>query len=394
MLIPEAYGVIGEVIAPFPVGEFFDGVVGQRFLKLSGGLAAPRAGLLGPDPRMALLSDFARLAPTLTCHAAEPSGPPPPSEAVASPDAFRAKIDAFHAHGYTVRIPSLRSTSPGLERLLRALEVVLHAPVDAVAFWSRGDGKAPVHHDDEDLIVIQLVGKKRWFVSSEPSPLPNPWKTIPNGPERLNRPQAVEVGVGDLLYLPRGTTHAVESLSESVHVAIGFRRLTVREGLIAVLDHLSDLDAPLRADAAKHLAVSVRRNDFGDLQGRLTAAAAQLAAACASEGFVAQALQRRSARTIGDLPKLAPSAASVSLDTRLRHAPLAFSHVSANEANLDVSYPGGHLYIHRGAQQSVLFILETPEFRVGDIPGGLEGEVLLALVRQFLDVGFLQVAAP
>ncbi len=394
MLIAEAYDLIGALIAPFPVGNFLGEIVGARFVKISGAPDSARCGILGEDPEAAILQAFDSLAAEITSHAAAPQGPPPASEPLDSEAAFRAKIDAFHARGYTVRIPELRPVCPGLDRYLRAMETILHQPVDAAAFWSRGDAKAPVHHDEKDILVIQLRGGKRWYISTDPSELPNDWKSIPRGTPTLDRFEVVDVEPGDMLYLPRGTTHRVDALADSLHLSIGFIPLTVREAIIAALDHLSDLDRPLREGVGNHLGLAIRRGGFGDTPARIRAGLARLSQACASDDFITQALHRRSSRVIGNLGKLpiAEGRPALSRDTVLRQTPNAMFHLMSNDVRLDFSYPGGHLYIHKGALQSVLFIAETPQFPIRDVPGDLSDAVRIALVERFLEVGFLEIA--
>lgn len=395
MLLRDAYDIIGGMIAPVSVGEFFDDILGRRFVKIPGAPGDRRTTIMGADPRAILLQAFASLAPTITSHAAEPLGPPPASEAVADADAFFAKIQAFHERGYTVRFPNVRSIAPNVNLMVRALETVLHQPADAAVFWSRGDARAPVHHDEFDIIVIQLVGEKRWFISSEPSDLPNKWKTIPDGPPTLGPHQVVDVGPGDLLYLPRGTTHRVDAQAESVHVSIGFIPLTMREAIIAAVDHLSDLHRPFRQGVGNHMASAVLRNQFFDLPAGIRASLDQLQQACRSDDFIAGALQRRSSRVVGDLERLEtrPNTAELTLDTVVQHAPLATFHIMSNERVLDFSYPGGHLYIHVGAMPSVAFIVNTPRFRVGDIAGEIDDQVRLSLCESFVGAGFLQTVA-
>ncbi|HEY3785950.1 MAG TPA: hypothetical protein VGL55_11765 [Steroidobacteraceae bacterium] len=85
---------------------------------------------------------------------------------------------------------------------------------------------------------------------------------------------------------------------------------------------------------------------------------------------------------------------AIDLETVLVQRTMAFCHLTGNAALIDFAYPGGHLYIHRGAEESVLYIANTPRFAIRDIPGGLSDEARLSLVRRFLDVGFLEPAAP
>jgi hypothetical protein len=92
------------------------------------------------------------------------------------------------------------------------------------------------------------------------------------------------------------------------------------------------------------------------------------------------------------LPSAQPTSA-IGLDTLLMQSAGAFCHLTATPETIDLSYPGGRLNIHRGAQESVLYIVNTARFRVRDIPGGIEDDVRLSLVAKFLEVGFLQLAS-
>jgi hypothetical protein len=395
VIFADARDNLEKVLAPLSLGEFLDEVLLGGVVKLPGDPGCARARLLGENPQRLLLEQFDYLAPRITCHGAEPLGPPPATERVTDAEEFKAKIEAFHSLGYTVRLPDLRAVAPDIDAFARALEFFFHKPVEAAAvFWSRGDAKAPLHYDEYDLIVIQIEGSKRWFISDAPSPLPNTWKGLAEEPPVLDPHSVIEVGPGDLLFIPRGTPHRVEALATSIHISIGFVPLTVRDAIIASLDHLSDLDKSLRETVGGRLAFSVRRNDFSDLGSKVRDGVSSLAAHCGSDTFIAQAFQRRSSRVISDLDKLPVTRPlpNVSIDTRVRHGPSAICHLLSNAKMIDFSYPGGHIYIHRGAEESVTFIAETPEFRVRDIPGMVGDDVRIALVGRFISAGFLVVA--
>ena len=393
MLLPEAQRRLAQFLAPLDLDEFLDQTLAGGFRRIAHDGRAPRLELLGADPER-LLGGAWRLAPQLTFHSANPAGPPPSLAGVEDAADFRRRIAAFHERNYSVRWPELRPLSPELDRLARALEIVLSRPVSASAFWSRGGMRAPVHYDDHDLLVVQLKGAKRWYVATTPSPLFNPWRDVSGNPPDLGVHEVVDLTPGDVLYLPRGTYHTVDSDQPSVHVALGFTPLTLREAVIAALDHLSDLDRPFRATVGGRLG-------FPDPGGQRLApvvaeATERLLAATRVPGFMAAALQRRASRTVGDLdplPRPAVPPPPLGPDTVLRHAGTACSYLTANEQTIDFAYPGGHLYIHRGAQDAVVYIAQTPSFRVRDIPGEIGDDVRIALAERFLQVGFLEVAA-
>jgi hypothetical protein len=391
MNLADAERRLGQFLSPLSVDAFLGQSLAGGFQLVRHDGRSSRTGLLGAEPE-ATLGDAVQLAPQLTYHSANASGPPPSLADVRDGSDFRERIAAFHARNYSVRFPDLRPLSPTLDALARSLEMLIHAPVTASAFWSRGGMRAPVHYDDHDLIVVQLKGTKRWYVATRPSELFNTWKGVSGNPPDLGPHEVVDLAPGDLMYLPRGTFHTVDSDAESVHLAIGFTPLTLREAVIAALDHLSDLNRPLRATV-------LGRVDGADLQALappVAEAVGQLLNAARTPGFLTAALQRRSSRAVGELPALdRPAApAALTLDTVLRQAGPAFSVLGANAETIDFAFPGGHLYVHRGAQEAVVFIADTETFRIRDLPGPIGDDVRVALAARFVEVGFLEVAEP
>ncbi|MBS0380222.1 MAG: hypothetical protein JSS29_17210 [Proteobacteria bacterium] len=392
MLFEDARQAWIEFLAPATLDEFLEPVLQGAFRVLPGNASPARMRLLGDDPER-LLSNAYGLAPKLSYHSANPTGPVPSLDGITDPESFRERIAAFHARNYSVRFPELRSVSPPLEQLARALEILLQQPVTTSAFWSRGGMRAPVHFDDHDLLVVQLRGAKRWYVTQRPSELPNEWKGIPSKETlELGAHHVLDLKPGDMMYLPRGTLHTVDSDTASVHVAIGFTPLTVRELLLACLDHLSDAQPGLRASIGARLGFLMRANAEERLMPAAIEAAEQLRAACRTPGFLVSALQRRSARAVAAMPMLPRGMAgtNLGLDSELEQADVAFCHLTANAEKIDLSYPGGHLYIHRGAEESVVFMVNTKRFRVRDIPGAVGDDVRLSLAARLLEIGFLK----
>jgi hypothetical protein len=393
MIFEDAQRILQRILEPLTVDQFLNEILGKRFVKIAGENSSYRASLLGSDPERVILDAFRDVAPFIGFHAASPTEPPPAIEAVADSRAFRAKIDAFHSRGYTVRIPQPRGVSPKLDELMRSLEFFFHQPASAEIFWSRGDAKAPPHYDDYDLIAIQLKGRKRWFISTDPSELPNIWSHDRMGPPSLARHAEVEVGPGDLLYLPRGTGHRVDALADSLHLSIGFVPLTLRDAVQAALDHYSDLDRPLREPVGVHVDSGIGNADVATLQLNIRDSVARLMLLCDSQEFIAQAMQHRSSRAIGDLksPKSLKHSGGVLPGSVVRHSPSIMAHVMVDGERIVFSHPGGRIYIHRGVERSVRFIASTPEFKVRDIPGEIGDDIRVALVDKLLSSGFLQI---
>lgn len=388
----QAQTIVAAMLSPYDYDAFFETVVGRRPLHLAAGGDHPRSGIAGPDPIRTLLDAHRALAPKLTSHSDGPTAAAPAPGPVESPAAFQALIRAYHVGRHTVRIPEVATLTPALAQFVRALELLLEKPVDAAAFWSAQGAGAPVHYDEHDIIAIQLVGRKRWFVSSDAPTLANPWKRVGERPPSLDRHVTIDMEPGDLLYLPRGTPHTVQSTDESIHLSIGFVPVTVRDALMAVLDQLADLDRPLRQGACDR----ADRSPAYMPSDRLADGMARLSVACRSDAFVREALDHRASRAIGEFRKLEPgrSSAVLAVDSRVRQTPLAIAKLVATDDALDFCQPGGRILVHRGVEPAMSFIADTVEFTIADIPGDIGDDIRIALARRLIDSGFLEPIAP
>ncbi len=389
MMLAEARSILAEMFAPLPVDRFFDEIMGHSFAEVPGGGQHPRRAIFGDNPAETVLDAYATHADRLGWHAEAPRGPAPRAVPAADAQAFRASIEAFHGLGYTVRVPDVIPLAPGLRQFARALEVMLHQPVECSLFWSAEAARAPVHYDDKDIIVIQLVGRKQWYVSAAPPTLHNSWRDVAEVLPQLGPHRTIDMGPGDLIYVPRGTPHTVQSQSESLHLSIGFLPVTLREAIIAALDHLSDFDRPLRETALGRVD---RPLDAAALAHAIDGGLERLQQQVRAGGFVEAAMQRRSSRVIGNLARLegAPPARPLTPATQVRHAPLAMCHMLATPQQIDFCQPGGHINIHRGVEPALRFIAATPAFRIGELPGELPDEIRVALVTRLVTSGFLQ----
>lgn len=388
MIYEQAEAVLAEAFAPLTTAEFFN-ALGKGSFSIKGGGAHVRQKLFGDDPRRSLLNGYSTHGSKLDWHAKSPTQPPPPLRPVSSAEDFLELIRSFQDRGYTVRVPEVVPLAPKLQQLVRALEFMIRGTVGAGVFWSAAGAEAPVHYDKPHNIAVQLEGKKRWFISTDAPGLQNKWMQVGEPLPSVERHQVIDVEPGDLIYIPGGTPHTVESTTESLHLAIVFEPMTVREAMIAAVDFLSDNDRSLRETAIGR----VQDADLHGLSNRMTEGLGRLLAYCRSEGFLKAAMDMRWSRVTADLQPLPKptAAAEANRDTRVRQSPLAISYLRHSFGSLDFSQPGGHLPVHPGVEPELQFIASTDSFRVADLPGGSSEDVKIALVKRLIESGFLEV---
>jgi hypothetical protein len=394
MVTDPATQKLGELLRPSSSAEFLERLPEGRIIHIPGEASFERTNLLGEHPTELLIANWAALADKIGFHAVTPSGPPPGTGPAAGQEDFRNRIRLFHERGYSVRFPDLRPFSPALDRMARALESRVHQPVTAAAFWSKGGLRAPVHFDDRDIIAVQLLGEKDWEVSGAPSPLRTNQMIMPDeAVTAVPDPIRVRMRAGDVLYVPRGLAHTVQGEAESLHISFMFHPVTVRDALVAAIDELTTIDRSFREAIGGDLRTRLANGDSRDLVPSVLQAVGRLRDSASSADFLQTSLRKRSGRALRGMDPLpAVPLREIGVDTRLKRNESALYVLVPGERVVELNYPGGKIYVHRGVEAALIFMLEQPAFRVRDVPGNLPADVLVALAGKLLAIGQLEFA--
>ncbi|MCU7812247.1 MAG: cupin domain-containing protein [Candidatus Thiodiazotropha sp. (ex Notomyrtea botanica)] len=156
--------------------------------------------------------------------------------------------------GLSLYLPEIEQTVPSLSALLREVESTLGAPPGSArigAFIAPEDNGVTCHFDAEEVISIQLIGHKRFYISREKAleqPLGmqfNPgdvtfddlYPQVGSGfpdPDKATF-DCVDMKPGSVLFMPRGTWHHTQTESLSLSVSIIIRPPSALE---CVLDAL------------------------------------------------------------------------------------------------------------------------------------------------------------
>ena len=221
--------ILDELLSPIGAQDFFARIYGETYRHFHGDPGRfsnllPWADLNSILRRHRL--DFPRLRLALN---GEIILPETYTERVAgrrsSPELRVEPLTAHLNRGANLIIESIEEVSDSVDELARSLERKLFETVrvNAYASWSQIPGFDP-HWDTTDVLVLQTSGVKRWKLYAPERKWPMLRDVEPNMDPPSSAPTAeVSLSPGDVLYLPRGWWHSVNTQeAPSLHLAVGF----------------------------------------------------------------------------------------------------------------------------------------------------------------------------
>lgn len=137
---------------------------------------------------------------------------------------------------------------PQLQRACKFISSRLFFEVQANIYLTPAiNFSSPPHFDTHHIFVAQVQGDKLWELYDCDYPMPRPHDhfstlDISLGPQT----NAIELRRGSVLYLPRGLAHRPVSLTDSVHVSIGCKLLSMCEVIELLCDYVGRVDPRMR----------------------------------------------------------------------------------------------------------------------------------------------------
>lgn len=293
-----------------------------------------------------------------------------------------AAIQRAFADGATFVLQGLHRSRPAVGRLCRDLELELHHPVQANAYLTPPVAQGlSLHADAHDVFAVQTHGRKRWVV--HPPDSDEVWD--------------LELGPGDVLYLPKGVQHAAQTIdAPSLHLTLGVRSRTwrdvVQQAVDRTLAETHHLDKPLPAGWADD-----PDRLQADLAGHLKAVADSLSHADSAP----QALQEQADRFWSARPSHLPGG----LTDVLHVDDLTAATVAHRRAGsvCRVRRDGTHVRLFLGdrvlrlpadVEPALRWLADQPQLVPADLAPWLDEPSALVLVRRLVREGLLSIDTP
>ncbi|MEU1277944.1 cupin domain-containing protein [Streptomyces sp. NPDC005805] len=234
---------LGDLISPMSPDEFRNGLLGQRQHIFDG--PATRFSKMLPWAELNRILRYHYLDSTrirLTAnHKAVPQdeyNPYVPTFPGTRSPARHRELDVgaltrLLGAGATMKIRAIDELHEPIARLAASAEQIVRERVSIDAFISWGETPGyGVHWDPDEVLVIQVHGRKNWAVYGPTKP----WPPIvgssvfgPGSPDDAPEDplQRLVLTTGQMLFIPRGWWHEVTPINEpSVHLSLHFARST------------------------------------------------------------------------------------------------------------------------------------------------------------------------
>ncbi len=284
--------------------------------------------------------------------------------------------------GATIVLQALHVNWHPLAVFCRLLEDALGRGVQANSYYTpSGSQGFGVHHDTHDVLVLQVAGEKRWRLYDPLVELPLKHQRYTRALGDAGRPtDDFVLRAGDTLYLPRGWLHEAEtSATDSLHLTIGIAAHTWLDAARGALAALED-EPGFRHDVAR-----------GGADGLEAAFPEQLDPAAVERRRRRRFVESRRPIREDGLSQLR-ALGRLDVDTVLERRETVIADLEETDRAVTLVFEGKAIDFpaHAAPELRACFDSEEP-FRAAELPGDLDADGRLVLVRRLVREGFLRV---
>ncbi|WP_078427487.1 JmjC domain-containing protein [Alkalihalobacterium alkalinitrilicum] len=150
--------------------------------------------------------------------------------------------------GKTLVLNNLQTLDVEMMAFANELQQMFGCKVNINAYFTNGPARgANAHYDLHHIFAVQLFGEKKWGIGSQIVESPNAEYT-PQPHEDVSFEQSLVLKENEILYMPPGMWHTVETENVSLHLAIGLQPPNWYAYLQDLLRHAMKEHPILRSD--------------------------------------------------------------------------------------------------------------------------------------------------
>ena len=307
------------------------------------------------------------------------------------------RVFALFSGGATIRLGHLERQEPALAKLCTTLGAELSIPFQANVYLTPANGAGfPVHYDTHDVFILQIEGTKSWTIFGSGPELPLPGQVhMLSAKTPGPMVQEFDLAPGDLAYLPRGTWHRAQSGPQaSLHITLGAIAHTWTDLMLEAVAVASISDVSLRRSLPIGFArPGFKTTDYEHLLKRLVRKFAEnVNLDEALSGFRSARFDYSDQPSLGGRLVLAAHLDTGTPDRALRMRRNISVETHDVDEGISIEFLNRKVLLPRAAKEIVQFMVNNKEFRASELPGGLDMESRMAVIRRMVLEGLLEPA--
>lgn len=303
--------------------------------------------------------------------------------------------------GATMILQRLHRRHPELARFCAAMEAEFSHPFQTNIYFTPAKAKGfKVHYDTHDVFVMQIEGDKDWSIYNEAVQLPISGQHFRREEHKKGEEtMSFHLHAGDILYIPRGWMHDARSLdTNSLHITVGALTYSWADFITDAIGAVCMSEPALR----KALPPGFANNDFDPTEMQnlfaehLQTIADKSDFSATNKHFKDMFVNSRRPLMTDQLKQLG-QVDKLTLDSILKPREQLFYQLSQDkDENIEASQchiqsHGQIISLPAFAYPAIKYCLEAKSYKVKDLPGQLDDDSKLVLMRRLVREGLVQV---
>ncbi|NBC32591.1 MAG: hypothetical protein GVY13_07940 [Alphaproteobacteria bacterium] len=305
-----------------------------------------------------------------------------------------ARLFQLFADGATVILPQLQLRVPTLAALCRGMEADLSHRFQTNIYMTPAGGAQGFrpHYDSHDVFVLQVAGSKAWKIYDTPVELPSRAQEFDPAGYTVGPPtQEFVLEAGDMLYIPRGVVHdAVSTDAISLHITLGAMVKTWGDLLVEALSEATLADPAFRRGLPPGFArPDFDRNAAGPVVADLLRRLAERSdPAALLDRFADDIVSTRHCLLPGQLRQVG-GLADLDETTEVGPRPDLLYRILETGDTIALNCYGNDITFPPHVLEPLRFALTTDHYAIGDLPGDLDADGKIVLIRRLVREGLL-----
>lgn len=305
------------------------------------------------------------------------------------------KVLNFYQNGATISFQLLQRSIKKLSLFSNMIERYLKCSTQTNLFLTPSNSQGfTAHYDTHSVIILQIYGHKTWRLYDETVNLPLV-RDVEYDDEvniDLNSPhREIVLEAGDFLYVPKGVYHeAFTTEKDSLQIAVGLHPKSWSEIMHIAIDEFSREYSELRKSPTK----SFIKNDFDHLEDVFKKIISNIHSNINIENlFKNLEINNISNQIIDNENRLKDSVyfEDINNKTKVKVRDIKTILKSVNETIL-ILFNDKEITFPIGIKKELDFIIrETEEFTAKDVPGVLDEDSRILLIKLLIQEGLLTI---